>query len=62
MISRLIGPLFRVQWKFEPRDLWIGVYWTKTVTDMGPNLYVEWDVYICWIPTLPLHIRWGYAR
>jgi hypothetical protein len=51
-----------VQWKFEPRDLWIGVYWTKTVTDMGPNLYVEWDVYICWVPTLPLHVRWGYAR
>lgn len=34
---------------FEPRDLWLGVYWNTS--------YWYWEVYICIIPTLPIHIR-----
>jgi len=44
-----------INWRFEPRDCWIGLYWEK-------DLY--WDCYfICLIPTLPIifthwHGRW----
>jgi hypothetical protein len=38
---------------FEPRDLWVGVYWTRP-----PQ--VNWkhavDVYVCVLPCLPLKI------
>ncbi len=33
---------------FEPRDLWVGVYWNR----LGPVL----SVYICLLPTLPLQL------
>jgi hypothetical protein len=35
---------------FEPRDVWIGVYWDRQ--PMGLYLYV------CVLPTLPLLIIW----
>lgn len=35
---------------FEPRDLWVGVYWDRTRYELA--------VYICLIPTLPLRLRW----
>lgn len=35
---------------FEPRDLWIGVYWTR---EHGRNA-----IYICLIPMFPLFIGW----
>lgn len=56
-------PLFR-PWRarllWEPRDLWIGLYW-----DAHTNDYPRWrpwrsplyDVYVCLIPCLVLHVR-----
>ncbi len=41
--------MMKAKLKFEPRDLWIGVYW-----DRSP---VRLDVYICVVPCFPLHIR-----
>lgn len=35
--------------KLEPRDLWVGLYW-----DNKPQWF---DVYICIIPVVPIHIR-----
>jgi len=36
--------------QFEPRDLWIGIYWKKT-TELPSRFLV---LYICLVPTLPL--------
>jgi hypothetical protein len=45
--------------KFEPRDLWVGVYWNVTGAQELPNpLKRRIDVYICLVPMLPIHIRW----
>lgn len=37
--------------KFEPRDLWVGVYWDRR--HHPPEL----DVYVCLVPCFPLHVR-----
>lgn len=34
---------------WEPRDLWLGVYWTGTTDDM--------QVYICLLPCLPIRLH-----
>lgn len=53
-----------VRLRFEPRDLWIGVYWNATRSIEGP--YHRLDIYICVIPTLPIRFRfewgWDYAK
>ena len=36
---------------FEPRDIWVGVYWTHG--QMG-----EWFAYICALPCLPLRVHY----
>ena len=36
--------------KWEPKDMWLGVYWTRNG--------LARHVYICILPCLPLHIWW----
>jgi len=43
---------------FEPRDLWVGVYWTKRAA-YGHN-QAETDVYICLLPMLPIRVRFEH--
>lgn len=38
----------KVQLQFEPRDIWIGLFWRRTE--------IAWHFYICILPLLPLHI------
>lgn len=37
---------------WEPRDLWIGAYWTRNGSD---HLFV----YLCLLPTLPIRFHWA---
>lgn len=43
---------FQVLW--EPRDLWVGVYWTTCSKIVGDTL----DIYICLLPCLPIKLQW----
>jgi hypothetical protein len=45
---------WRGRFEFQPRDLWIGVYWK----DDGLTL----DVWICVLPCIPLHLQFGPAH
>ena len=40
---------------FEPRDIWIGLYWKKYPMIVGTKPDT-WDIYICIIPMLPIRI------
>ncbi len=64
----------RIKIKFDPRDLWIGVYWTRSdevylkrvlgEPPEGPHPF-RWfrlsvlRVYVCILPTLPIVFTFG---
>jgi len=47
---------WRIRIQFEPRDIWIGVYWTKEQTGRGRLL----TLYICLVPMLPITLQIFY--
>ncbi len=38
---------FSIKLEFQPRDLWVGVFWTRYTGGI--------DLYICLVPCLPIH-------
>lgn len=42
---------FSVRLLWEPRDIWVGVYWTRE--QVG-----EWFAYICLLPCLPIRVHY----
>jgi hypothetical protein len=44
-----------VQVYFEPRDVWVGVYWTR-------NAFSELVVYVCLVPMLPIRLIFPARR
>lgn len=49
-----------IRLKFEPRDIWIGVYWNYRRSVESRSRWL--DVYICILPLVPIHIAitWGW--
>ena len=50
-----------IRLEFKPQDLWIGVYWKSEFVPSDFS-YREghwvWDIWVCIIPMLPIHIGW----
>jgi len=44
------------KWLWEPRDIWIGVFWNRTSGERLLNDYLL--IYVCIIPCLPIAIAW----
>lgn len=40
--------------KFEPRDLWIGVYWTRVRTTNLESDFENYRIYVCLVPCFPV--------
>lgn len=54
--------LYRAAFKFDPRDLWVGVYWKLAESGFYAERPYVWDIYhiyICLIPMIPLFLRVG---
>jgi hypothetical protein len=52
------GSSLSVGLEFIPRDFWVGVYWKDSVFG---HLRFR-DVWIGFIPMLPIHVCWGRRR
>jgi hypothetical protein len=50
----------RIEWKLE--NFWIGALW-KVEKDRynhnEPHEVVHWDLWICILPCLPIHVSWS---
>lgn len=46
---------FTARWLWEPRDLWIGVFWNWAKDDEGDRYLL---IYVSLIPTLPICFAW----
>lgn len=59
---RLIdGNRLKVQIQFEPKGLWIGLFWRITRDVSPPTSIVH--LFVCVVPCFPLHITWlRYGR
>lgn len=44
---------------FEPRDIWVGVFWKHEPATQGWQWLKYWDIYICLIPCVPIRIYQG---
>ena len=49
------GHRVKVRLQFEPRDLWMGVFWRVTTPFNQEEWYIL-HVYLTLVPMLPLHI------
>lgn len=50
---------FAVRWLFEPRDLWLGVFWNVTRARVGSEGVATFLlVYVCVVPLLPVAFVW----
>lgn len=49
--------------KFEPRDLWVGIYWDWSPRHEPDDIYdySELKIYVCIVPMLPIRLTltWG---
>jgi hypothetical protein len=57
MPTLLLQIVNRPQWSlrllWEPRDMWVGVYWTRDEVAPGVPLLT---VYVCVVPCLPIRL------
>lgn len=44
---------FVIRWLWEPRDMWIGIFWNRVYDGPAPQQRYLF-VYVCLLPCLPL--------
>lgn len=51
-----------IYWMWEPRDIWVGIYWTYDGKHRnGETLYNFYKVFLCILPCLPIKFQWCKA-
>lgn len=53
--SNWVGRSVGVELLWEPRDLWVGVFWDKPMSKAGDRY---WVLYLTIIPCLPIRLSW----
>lgn len=48
-----------VKLKWEPRDLWVGVYWRKENPYYDGGWWGSFDIYVCLVPCFPIRFAWA---
>jgi hypothetical protein len=49
---------WRLSWRFDPRDVWVGVYWnTVELEGHGASYPRRLEVFVCLVPFFPLYLR-----
>lgn len=47
----------KIRLEFKWQNMWIGVYWNTKKLQIGPSTYYSYfDMWICLIPMIPIHI------
>lgn len=46
-----------VSFLFEPRDVWVGLYWKSDPILDAPGVH-DFTVYVCLLPCLPLRVHY----
>lgn len=66
--------MLKVRLEFKLADCWVGAYWRSTYCVGHPKTWMErngdqqgwfrgtWDLWVCIIPCLPLHVTWVSER
>ncbi len=53
----------RIRLRFEPRDLWVGLYWTvQLLYIQNWTRHTEVRLYVCLLPMLPICLAWTRRR
>jgi hypothetical protein len=47
------GVRWSVALEWNPRDLWVGVYWSRRVVGRAASLHA----WVCVVPCLPVHVH-----
>lgn len=56
---KIASPKVTVRWEFKREDCWVGVFWKVMPRFDGTVPNGHWtDIWICFLPMLPLHIDW----
>ena len=61
----IAGKRIDIEWLFEPRDWWVGVFVDERSGDEGRpwmqrNRFRH--IYLCLVPCFPLHVWWYIGR
>jgi hypothetical protein len=55
---------WKIRLEFKIEDLWVGLFWKSKYQAAGGGKWErsEYDLWICLIPCVPIHLRWVSPR
>lgn len=57
-----VGRRLRVRVELVIGDLWVGAFVKRRRVTLPRPGWEEWDVHVCLVPCLPIHVSWVSRR